>query len=157
MTKPLALALCAVTIILALKESGAILCYQCDSKQDNTCPPHPLGWFDRNINALVDCSTDEAWVPGTMCMKQVQKSPGWYGWQKQLRRCGSASEIGVSSGCAFGYEDEGVYIERCYCNTDGCNGAVGLARGQPLLVAVLAALLSVTAAMVASGWLRPVL
>jgi len=99
-----------------------IQCFQCDSNEDDSCP----SWqpFDRNINALVDCTSFEAHVPGTFCLKITQQSPGWFGWIKQTRRCGSRSDTGVAWGCRWIYADNGVWNEMCYCDDrDGCNGA----------------------------------
>lgn len=52
----------------------AIQCYQCDSDFDENCRPDKP--FDYNINALVDCLSDEANVPGVYCVKIESRSPG---------------------------------------------------------------------------------
>ena len=30
---------------------------------------------------------------------------------------------GISWGCDWGYDENGVYWEKCYCAEDGCNAA----------------------------------
>lgn len=52
----------------------AIQCYQCDSNEDVTCPADDR--FDTTINAVVDCNSFEANIPGQFCMKIYQESPG---------------------------------------------------------------------------------
>ena len=52
----------------------AIMCYQCDSNEDLSCPASVP--FDSTINALVDCGAIEAKVPGYFCFKQYQESSG---------------------------------------------------------------------------------
>ena len=52
----------------------AIQCYQCDSDFDVNCRPDKP--FDDKINALVDCLSDEANVPGVYCVKKEFRSPG---------------------------------------------------------------------------------
>ncbi|OAF65767.1 hypothetical protein A3Q56_06526 [Intoshia linei] len=63
-------------LILFLKifEINAIQCYECDSNEDETCPSNQR--FDKTRNAVVDCNTDEAHVPGTYCVKITQESAG---------------------------------------------------------------------------------
>ena len=58
-----------------MNDAGAALqCYQCDSNEDGSCPSwQPL---DHNINALIDCMSFEAAIPGTFCMKVTRESPG---------------------------------------------------------------------------------
>jgi len=112
-----------IAIICCFITTGScIQCFQCDSNEDDSCP----SWqpFDRNINALVDCTSFEARIPGTFCLKLTQQSPGWFGWIKQTRRCGSRSDTGVAWGCRWVYQDNGVWSEMCYCDDrDGCNAA----------------------------------
>jgi len=118
-----------------------IQCFQCDSNEDDSCP----SWqpFDRNINALVDCTSFEAHVPGTFCLKITQQSPGWFGWIKQTRRCGSRSDTGVAWGCRWIYADNGVWNEMCYCDDrDGCNAAVPVHRSSNFLIAIVLSLAS---------------
>ncbi|ESO03974.1 hypothetical protein HELRODRAFT_111906 [Helobdella robusta] len=104
------------------REVCSLQCYQCDSNEDNSCPTYKP--FDLNINALVDCQSFETRIPGTFCLKITRQSPGWYGWIKQTRRCGSRSETGVAWGCKWSYEEDGVWKEMCYCDDrDGCNHA----------------------------------
>lgn len=122
-----------------ISSSFALQCYQCDSNEDNSCPSYIP--FDRNINALVDCTSFEARTPGTFCLKITQQSPGWFGWIKQTRRCGSRSDTGVAWGCRWVYEDNGVWKEMCYCDDrDGCNASTKL-TSTSLLCILLAALL----------------
>jgi hypothetical protein len=114
---------CSFVFSLLPRAGEAIQCFQCDSNEDDSCP----SWqpFDRNINALVDCTSFEARTPGTFCLKITQQSPGWWGWIKQTRRCGSRSDTGVAWGCRWVFQDNGVWIEMCYCDDrDGCNGAI---------------------------------
>lgn len=83
---------------------------------------------------MVDCNSFEATVPGTFCMKITQESPGWRGWKKVTRRCGSRSDTGVAWGCRWTFEDNGVWKETCFCeDRDGCNGA-GLIKTNLLVI-----------------------
>jgi len=112
--------LCLLAVVTLISSAGALQCYQCDSNEDGSCP----SWqpFDRNINALVDCMSFEARTPGTFCLKVTRQSPGWFGWKKATRRCGSRSDTGVAWGCRWVFEDNGVWKETCYCeDRDGCN------------------------------------
>ncbi|KAK7111863.1 UPAR/Ly6 domain-containing protein crok-like [Littorina saxatilis] len=100
----------------------AIQCYQCDSNEDVTCPSSDS--FDTTINGVVDCNSFEAHTPGQFCMKVYQESPGWGGWQKTTRRCGSRTDFGVAWGCRWTWDYTGIFRETCYCeDRDGCNGA----------------------------------
>lgn len=111
-----------VILVLFISTGAALQCYQCDSNEDGSCP----SWqpFDHNINALIDCMSFEAAIPGTFCMKVTRESPGWFGWKKETRRCGSRSDTGVAWGCRWSYEDNGVWKETCYCaDRDGCNAS----------------------------------
>lgn len=52
-----------------------IQCYQCDSNENaDLCPQENP--FDKEINAMVDCNSFEANVPGQFCVKIYQESPG---------------------------------------------------------------------------------
>jgi len=120
---------------LFITSGETIQCFQCDSNEDNSCP----SWqpFDRNINALIDCTSFEARTPGTFCLKITQQSPGWWGWIKQTRRCGSRSDTGVAWGCRWVYEDNGVWKEMCYCDDrDGCNGSNRISSSTALFTAL---------------------
>ncbi|XP_067937888.1 UPAR/Ly6 domain-containing protein crok-like [Watersipora subatra] len=112
-----------VLLVLSITSTClAIQCYQCDSDFDENCRPDKP--FDDKINALVDCLSDEANVPGTYCVKKEYRSPGWWGWHKVTRRCGSSTGLGSTSTCFWGrLEDRGVYVRECNCNTEGCNSA----------------------------------
>ena len=61
-------------MILCTCAGAAIQCYQCDSNEDVTCPSGE--GFDTTVNAVVDCNSFEAHVPGQFCMKVYQESPG---------------------------------------------------------------------------------
>uniref|UniRef100_A0A1I8IPG4 Glutathione transferase n=1 Tax=Macrostomum lignano TaxID=282301 RepID=A0A1I8IPG4_9PLAT len=52
--------------------SSAIMCYQCDSQEDSSCPDSR--YFDQRTNALIDCTSFQARVPGTFCVKIYQES-----------------------------------------------------------------------------------
>lgn len=129
--------LIAVTLFLGFIGTGlCIQCYQCDSNEDRSCPSDRH--FDRNLNALIDCNSFEAKVPGTFCMKITQQSPGWGSWIKVTRRCGSRSDTGVAWGCRWNYEENGVWRETCYCEAqDGCNGASFLGKSLVLVLSCL--------------------
>ncbi|KAK6187849.1 hypothetical protein SNE40_005783 [Patella caerulea] len=112
-----------VTILfISLISTGyCIQCFQCDSNEDISCPAEES--FDSYVNALVDCNSFEANVPGQFCMKIIQESPGWRGWKKITRRCGSRTDFGVAWGCRWSWDYTGVFRETCYCeDKDGCNG-----------------------------------
>uniref|UniRef100_A0A0R3W6P9 VWFA domain-containing protein n=1 Tax=Taenia asiatica TaxID=60517 RepID=A0A0R3W6P9_TAEAS len=98
------------------------LCYQCDSNEDDTCPASRR--FEPRLNALVDCGSFQARVPGTFCIKIYQESTGWFSWIKITRRCAARTDYGVAKGCRYWFDDQGVYHEVCYCqDRDGCNAA----------------------------------
>lgn len=99
----------------------SIQCYQCDSNEDISCPSDEK--FDTKINALVNCDSFEANVPGQFCMTKRQESPGWNGWIKITRRCASRTLSGVAWGCRWSWDEAGVFTETCYCDEDGCNAA----------------------------------
>jgi hypothetical protein len=138
------LLLVTVVVLSTLIASGyGLQCYQCDSNEDYSCP----SWqpFDRNINALVDCMSFEARTPGTFCLKITRQSPGWFGWIKQTRRCGSRSDTGVAWGCRWVFEDNGVWKETCYCeDRDGCNTAAPSRVSFAVLALIVLSLLTVT-------------
>lgn len=108
-------------IILYPKTAQAIQCYQCDSNEDLSCPSYES--FDKEVNAPVNCNSFEANTPGQFCMKITQESPGWRGWKKITRRCGSRTDQGVAWGCRWSWDTVGVFKEICYCETNNCNGA----------------------------------
>ena len=62
----------------------AIQCYQCDSNEDQTCRSGE--GFDTTVNAVVDCNSFEAHVPGQFCMKIYQESPGCE-WDNESNVC----------------------------------------------------------------------
>lgn len=129
-----------VTWITLFKLGDCIQCYQCDSNEDKSCPSNRP--FDTNLNALIDCNSFEAKVPGTFCMKVTQESPGWGSWKKVSRRCGSRSDTGVAWGCRWTYEENGVWKETCYCeDRDGCNSGNSLRVTLLLLLPALVSLL----------------
>lgn len=108
--------------------ASAIRCYQCSSdedKQNDSCGAYEA--FDTNKNSPVDCLAEDAVTPGTFCYKSIQQGPRgfiWDGrWRTVIRRCAQISERGTSWGCDWGFHENGVYWEECYCAEDGCNGS----------------------------------
>lgn len=73
---------------------------------------------------------EDAVTPGTFCYKSIQQGPRgfiWDGrWRTVIRRCAQISERGTSWGCDWGFHENGVYWEECYCAEDGCNGSTSL-------------------------------
>ncbi|XP_062598903.1 uncharacterized protein LOC134260349 [Saccostrea cucullata] len=108
-------------IISQLQTAQAIQCYQCDSNEDLSCPSYEA--FDKEVNAPINCNSFEANTPGQFCMKITQESPGWRGWKKITRRCGSRTDQGVAWGCRWQWDTVGVFKEICYCESNNCNGA----------------------------------
>lgn len=109
----------------------SIRCYQCSSDEDKTsdgCGAYEP--FDINKNSPVDCMAEDAVTPGTFCYKSIQQGPRgfiWDGrWRTVIRRCAQISERGISWGCDWGFHENGVYWEECYCAEDGCNGSASL-------------------------------
>ncbi|KAM3182709.1 hypothetical protein ACTXT7_011776 [Hymenolepis weldensis] len=82
---------------------------RCDSNEDDTCPAGRR--FEPRLNALVDCGSFQARVPGTFCIKIYQESTGWFGWIKVTRRCAARTDYGVAKGCRYWFDDQGVYHE----------------------------------------------
>ncbi|XP_052071957.1 uncharacterized protein LOC127710233 [Mytilus californianus] len=115
-----------LAVLICLFRTGeAVECYQCDSNEDGIqCPADES--FDTYINAPVDCNGFEAHTPGQFCMKITQESPGWQGWKKVTRRCGSRTDSGVAWGCLWSWDTVGVFREICYCESNRCNSAAGL-------------------------------
>lgn len=108
-----------------------IRCYQCSSDEDKSkdgCGAYEA--FDTAKNSPVDCMGEDAVTPGTFCYKSIQQGPRgfiWDGrWRTVTRRCAQISERGISWGCDWGFHENGVYWEECYCAEDGCNAAIGL-------------------------------
>ncbi|CDS43442.1 expressed conserved protein [Echinococcus multilocularis] len=116
-------AFASLALLTVLIHKGcSILCYQCDSNEDDTCPASRR--FEPRLNALVDCGSFQARVPGTFCIKIYQESTGWFSWIKITRRCAARTDYGVAKGCRYWFDDQGVYHEVCYCqDRDGCNAA----------------------------------
>lgn len=110
----------------------AIKCYQCSSDQeakgDDNCGAYET--FDTDRNSQIDCLGEEAVTPGTFCYKSIQQSPRgfiWDGrWRTVVRRCAQISERGINWGCDWGYKENGVYWEECYCAEDGCNSSISV-------------------------------
>ncbi|VDM16916.1 unnamed protein product [Hydatigera taeniaeformis] len=99
-----------------VRHGSGILCYQCDSNEDETCPASRR--FEPRLNALVDCGSFQARVPGTFCIKIYQESTGWFSWIKITRRCAARTDYGkffgvtgVAKGCRYWFDDQGVYHE----------------------------------------------
>ena len=73
---------------------------------------------------------------------QVHESPGVWGyWRTVHRRCAQLSESGVSWGCFDWEEENGVHSEVCYCDSEGCNGAVPLGSLSSACLALVSCLL----------------
>lgn len=115
------------TILIVL----SIRCYQCSSdenKLNDTCGAYEA--FDTTKNSPVDCMAEDAVTPGTFCYKSIQQGPRgfvWDGrWRTVIRRCAQVSERGISWGCDWGFHENGVYWEECYCAEDGCNGSTSI-------------------------------
>ncbi|KAI1285750.1 hypothetical protein HDE_11543 [Halotydeus destructor] len=81
--------------------------------------------FDVRRQTPVDCGAEEAVSAGTFCLKSIEQGPRgfvWDGrWRTVTRRCAQVSDRGISWGCDFGYHENGVYWEHCYCAQDACN------------------------------------
>ncbi|XP_055931567.1 uncharacterized protein LOC129961946 [Argiope bruennichi] len=120
----------------------AIRCYQCSSdqeaKEDDNCGAYNS--FDTAKNTPVECLGEEAVTPGTFCYKRIQQSPRgfiWDGrWRTVERRCAQISERGINWGCDWGYKENGVYWEECYCAEDGCNSG-GVLRTSLFLILMM--------------------
>uniref|UniRef100_A0A2L2Y6X9 Uncharacterized protein n=1 Tax=Parasteatoda tepidariorum TaxID=114398 RepID=A0A2L2Y6X9_PARTP len=110
-----------ITFLTLICSGNAIRCYQCSSDQEgkgeDNCGAYEN--FDADRNTLVDCLGEEAVTPGTFCYKSIQQSPRgfiWDGrWRTVVRRCAQISERGINWGCDWGYKENGVYWEECYC------------------------------------------
>ncbi|PAA90663.1 hypothetical protein BOX15_Mlig033469g1, partial [Macrostomum lignano] len=123
--------LALLLLAIQVDHSSAIMCYQCDSQEDSSCPDSR--YFDQRTNALIDCTSFQARVPGTFCVKIYQESTGWHSWIKVTRRCGSRPER-IAWGCNYRFVDMGVYRETCYCSDkDGCNSSKSLAASASTL------------------------
>ncbi|XKL61267.1 hypothetical protein PGB90_008324 [Kerria lacca] len=124
--------LLCIYLFFNLEEATGIRCYQCSSTEDingeDNCGAYED--FHREKHVAVECNSDESKSPGTFCMKITQQSPRgfiWDGrWREVRRECASVAESGVTGVCNFGVLQNGVYWEKCYCSTDGCNSAVKL-------------------------------
>ncbi|GIY31867.1 hypothetical protein CDAR_37271 [Caerostris darwini] len=132
-----------LVIFISFIVSGeAIRCYQCSSdqeaKEDDNCGAYNS--FNTQKNTLIECLGEEAVTPGTFCYKSIQQSPRgfiWDGrWRTVVRRCAQISERGINWGCDWGYKENGVYWEECYCAEDGCNNGQSL-RTSLLWVLIL--------------------
>nr|XP_027205253.1 uncharacterized protein LOC113798858 [Dermatophagoides pteronyssinus] len=120
--------------ILLLSNLGvdAIKCYQCSTEKDgkdaDNCGAYRS--FNHSEHIAVDCMGEEANTPGTFCFKSIQQGPRgfiWDGrWRSVIRRCAQVSERGISWSCDWGYYENGVYWEECYCAEDQCNHAIKL-------------------------------
>lgn len=122
-------------------------CYQCSSDEDKTtdnCGAYEP--FDLAKHSPVECMAEDAVTPGTFCFKSIQQGPRgfiWDGrWRTVIRRCAQVSERGISYGCDWGYNENGVYWEECYCPEDGCNGATGLHKHLTGLLLLATSLLA---------------
>ncbi|XP_023226643.1 uncharacterized protein LOC111627324 isoform X2 [Centruroides sculpturatus] len=143
------------SLYLHFLSGRSIKCYQCSSDQDRNGGDDVCGaysTFDLERNQPVECLGEDAVTTGVFCFKSIQQSPRGFikdgRWRTVVRRCASSSPRGVNWGCDWGYKENGVYWEECYCTKDGCNGAesrtVSLGVVLTLLSAsILAALFSV--------------
>lgn len=110
-------------------QAHAIKCYQCSTSEDAKGEDHcgAYAYYDKTKNTAVECLGEEAKALGTFCYKRIMQGPRgfiWDGrWRSVERRCAQISERGVNWGCDWGYHENGVYWEECYCAEDGCNGA----------------------------------
>ncbi|KAJ6216890.1 hypothetical protein RDWZM_008047 [Blomia tropicalis] len=135
---PQSFATCLATVlfILFVPSAIAIKCFQCSSEKDgkgvDNCGAYSS--FDKQQNIAVECMGEEAVTPGTFCFKSIQQSPRgfiWDGrWRSVIRRCAQVSERGISWGCDWGFYENGVYWEECYCAEDSCNHAMPLNVGS---------------------------
>ncbi|KAG8198654.1 hypothetical protein JTE90_015486 [Oedothorax gibbosus] len=124
--------ICLSILVTLFSLGDAIRCYQCSSdqegKDDDNCGAYDS--FDTKRNTLIECLGEEAHTPGTFCYKSIQQSPRgfiWDGrWRTVVRRCAQISERGINWGCDWGYKENGVYWEECYCAEDGCNSGTML-------------------------------
>ncbi|KAF8795454.1 hypothetical protein HNY73_003299 [Argiope bruennichi] len=57
-------------------------------------------------------------------------------WRTVERRCAQISERGINWGCDWGYKENGVYWEECYCAEDGCNSG-GVLRTSLFLILMM--------------------
>ncbi|XP_076368340.1 uncharacterized protein LOC143255879 isoform X1 [Tachypleus tridentatus] len=129
---------------------SAIRCFQCSSDQESDGEDQCGAYehFDTERNVAVDCLGEEAVTPGTFCYKSIQQSPRgfiWDGrWRTVIRRCAQVSERGNNWGCDWGYKENGVYWEKCYCAEDECNGARNsrISMNQVFLVLLCASVLT---------------
>ncbi|XP_015789913.1 uncharacterized protein LOC107366790 [Tetranychus urticae] len=128
-----------IWITTLISSGSAIRCYQCSSDENKTidsCGAYES--FDSNANPLVDCMSEDAVSSGTFCYKSIQQGPRgfiWDGrWRTVIRRCAQVTETGVNWGCAWGYRENGVYWEECYCAKDGCNAGNSLVIGKSMFL-----------------------
>ncbi|KAL7055616.1 hypothetical protein AAHC03_022733 [Spirometra sp. Aus1] len=128
--------LAVLTLLVFTPLGWCILCYQCDSQEDDSCPASR--YFDPRMNALVDCGSFQARVIGTFCVKIYQESTGWGRWIKITRQCASRPDYGLAWSCRYWFEAQGVYKEVCYCqDRDGCNLAHSLCSNWILIASIL--------------------
>uniref|UniRef100_A0A834R3B7 Protein sleepless n=1 Tax=Sarcoptes scabiei TaxID=52283 RepID=A0A834R3B7_SARSC len=115
-----------------IEKGFAIKCYQCSTEKDgkgvDNCGAYKA--FNYSQHIAVDCMGEEAVTPGTFCFKSIQQGPRgfiWDGrWRSVIRRCAQVSERGISWSCDWGYHENGVYWEECYCAEDGCNRSINI-------------------------------
>ncbi|RWS28610.1 uncharacterized protein B4U80_05373 [Leptotrombidium deliense] len=122
-------AVVCLCFLFGTQKAEAIKCYQCSSDEDKTndnCGAYDA--FDISKNTAIDCLGEEAVTPGTFCYKSIQQGPRgfiWDGrWRTVIRRCAQVSERGINWGCDWGYHENGVYWEECYCADNECNSSV---------------------------------
>lgn len=142
----------------------SIKCYQCSSTEDQRKPTGiwskdqytqsrfedncGVYWpFDTARNIAVECNSDESHTPGTFCVKILKQGPRgfiWDGrWRQSIRRCASSALTGVTGVCNWGVQENGVFWEECYCNSDSCNSALNLVYSYTLPVLLIITLLAI--------------
>lgn len=139
----------ACFLLLCFENASSIKCYQCstsdDPKGEDNCGAYQ--GYDKTKNTPVECLGEEAHALGTFCYKKIQQSPRgfiWDGrWRSVERRCAQISERGVNWGCDWGYHENGVYWEECYCAEDNCNGAYSVKTGISQVALALASGLAI--------------
>lgn len=136
--------------------ASCIRCYQCSSdenKSKDDCGAYEP--FDTTKNSPVDCMGEDAVTPGTFCYKSIQQGPRgfiWDGrWRTVTRRCAQISERGISWGCDWGFHENGVYWEECYCAEDGCNAATATTMSTTAMTKAIVAI-TVLAGIALNRW-----
>ncbi|CAG2164763.1 unnamed protein product [Oppiella nova] len=53
---------------------------------------------------------------------------------RQVEDCYQTVRSSISWGCDWGYNENGVYWEECYCAEDSCNGSQSVRISFPTLI-----------------------